>query len=169
MCVPASDGANTSGCPTDIVFALQKHMNHMLVTRRPPSGKANAKRRHRWNVAVKEAQADACEAIKVFSEAPPGSKWTRVWSHVPPCDADGRGDKTLWVYGNGLDVCRQRFGYSLFAKGRSFKKGDAITQYIGRVVTRDEATELMEKGEGSHLCGLDRRSGQIIDGIKLPF
>jgi SET domain-containing protein len=57
-------------------------------------------------------------------------------------------------------------GWGLFASsGQSFKKGDFITAYEGRLIDRKEADTLREKGLDSHVIAVES-PWSYIDGNK---
>lgn len=66
--------------------------------------------------------------------------------------------------GDGVAVDWTPIGWSLRTT-RAFARGEVITQYCGRLLSRKEASHTTRT---SHLCST-RGRGEVIDGLKRPI
>ena len=70
--------------------------------------------------------------------------------------------KTLSTLGHGVQVrLTENMGYELFAT-RNFKKGDAVTQYLGRILSKAEADAQEDK---THIMSAE--GAMVIDGLRI--
>lgn len=70
----------------------------------------------------------------------------------------------LAVICNGVAAVESAMGWSLMAT-RDFPAGHGITQYVGEVISYDEARRRSSAGRGSHLCSFKPMS-LCVDGLK---